>query len=26
MIKKPKLVPINIKILEAGAKWAEENL
>ena len=24
--KKPKLVPINIKILEAGAKWAEENL
>lgn len=24
--RKPKLIPINIEILEAGAKWAKENL
>ncbi len=24
--KKPKLIPVNLEILEAGAKWARENL
>ncbi|MEN6292178.1 MAG: 2-oxoacid:acceptor oxidoreductase family protein, partial [Methanobacterium sp.] len=24
--RKPKLVPANLEILEAGAKWARENL
>lgn len=24
--KKPKLIPLNLEILEAGAKWARENL